>query len=56
MAETKFQRLIIALPVAEYERVAREAAQQTRQPEQQILHYVRRAMSRVPKTEEQAAK
>lgn len=42
----KYKRMIVALPVDEYDKLAEIAHEQTREPEQQVYHYVRRALSR----------
>ena len=42
----KYKRMILALPVDEYAKLADVAQRQTREPEQQAYHYVRRALSR----------
>lgn len=40
------KRVIVALPVDEYQRLANVAASQVREVDQQAAYYVRRALSR----------
>lgn len=42
----KYQRLIVALPADEYRKLAAIATRDTREPDQQVRHYIRRALSR----------
>jgi hypothetical protein len=42
----QYKRLIFALPESDYERLANVAAAQCREPEQQAIYYIRRALSR----------
>lgn len=39
------KRLIVALPVAEYRRLAAVAAREVREPEQQAVYFVRAALT-----------
>jgi hypothetical protein len=50
--EKRYQRMIVALPVDEYQKLVTVATRATREPEQQVLHYIRRALSHIPKPEE----
>ncbi|HEV2106808.1 MAG TPA: hypothetical protein VGR16_00945 [Thermomicrobiales bacterium] len=45
-AVEKYKRMILALPVDEYAKLVDAAQRQTREPEQQAYHYIRRALSR----------
>jgi len=46
----RHKRLVIALTPADYDRLAVAAARSVRQPEQQLVYYVKRALSRVTTT------
>ncbi len=51
MERTK--RLIVALSPDEYRRLSDAAQRETREPEQQLRHVVRRAISRLPNPKNQ---
>lgn len=48
----KYKRMILALPIDEYQKLVAVATRDTREPEQQAQHYVRRALSRQTTTRE----
>jgi len=47
----KYKRMVVALEPHEYEQLIAVATRDTREPEQQVRHYIKRALSRIPKTE-----
>jgi len=50
----KYKRMIVALPADEYQKLVAVATRETREPEQQVYHYLKRALSRIPATKEVA--
>ena len=54
-AVEKYKRMIVALPLHEYDKLVAVAHSQTREPEQQVYHYVRRALSRHSQKPKEAA-